>query len=689
MLEESFLYFYDKIREETNGGELMGELKKISGIGDILEQKFHTGGIKSMRDLLNWVPTRYDIHTISSFDKAALNEDITLLVKVVHKPTVAYIRQHLTKMTVEVSAGERIFKVSIFNREFLRNALPENTEIVIFGRFEANFNHFTAIDLQLKKTYQEGIIPIYRFPLISDRMFNKFAQKALDFIGKDLVDEIPEYLREKNHLPDLFEFYRIMHHPQTETEIFEASQRIKYEELLHFAVRIGFLKRENDSVFVSPKKYDIELVRRFISSLPFELTEDQKAVTNEIFRDLKKNRQMNRLLQGDVGSGKTIVSVIAALAVISGKEQVALMAPTEILAYQNYLSFRKYLEPFGVRTAFLSASVKGKERQEILDRLVQGTIDLVVGTHSLIQETILFRHLGFAIIDEQHRFGVNQRKLLRSKGLIPDMLFLSATPIPRTLAISIFGDMDVSSIHSLPEGRKKVMTDVLDFSKYEEVIHKVEKELEQGRQAYFIVPLIEQSDTKAYKDVSAVLKDLTKELPSSYKISALHGKMASEDKQQILSDFAQGKIHVLVSTTVVEVGVNVPNATEMVILNCEQFGLSQLHQLRGRVGRSEHQAYCHLLTDTILLGNSRFDILEKTTDGFEIAEEDLRQRGPGEVFGEEQTGIPKFRMANLITDSELLKIAFADAEWLFQSKDPSIKKWIQTTIYGIKETNLD
>jgi len=667
----------------------MGELQKIKGIGTAMEAKLYAGGIHTIRELVGWFPTRYETHKIQAFAEASLKQDLVLSAVVTKKASVAYLRKRLTKLSLEVLVGDHPCKIAIFNREFLRASLVEGAELVITGRFEVNFNQFLVTDIQLKKNYQEGIIPIYHFPSVGDGLFAKLVREGLSLIQRDLLDDIPSFLRQKNQMTDLFGFFRAAHRPETEADILSVSRRIKYDELLRFALRVVCLKRENGNGWTEPKKYEIEPVRKFIASLPFALTDDQKTATNEIFRDFKKPNQMNRLLQGDVGSGKTIVAAIAALAVITGHEQVALMAPTEILAYQDYETFKNLLSPFGVRIGFLSSSVKGKERQEVLDDLFYGRLDLIAGTHSLIRETIQFRKLGFVIIDEQHRFGVRQRRTLREKGFTPAMLFLSATPIPRTLAISIFGDMDVSSIRTMPTGRKQIQTDIHDFSAFDEVVDQVIRELDSGHQAYFIVPLIEENELAEFTDVSAVLADLSKKIPARYKVAGLHGKMPADEKQAVLSRFSQGDIAVLVSTTVVEVGVNVPNATEMVILNCERFGLSQLHQLRGRVGRSEHQAYCHLISDTVLLGNTRFEILEKTTDGFQIAEEDLRQRGPGEVFGEEQTGIPKFRMANLITDQEILNTAFEDAKLLLDSKDEAARKLVRSTILGIEETNLD
>lgn len=667
----------------------MGELQCIKGVGQILELKLATSGIRTLLDLLRFFPKKYEIHRIQSFFEATLHTEITLKATITKDASVSYIRRRLTKLSVETLVDEHLVKVSIFNREFLRKNLSKDVEIVITGKFETNFTQFSASDIVLKKNYQEGIIPVYNLPEIGDKTFSKIVTQAFQKTVGTIKDDIPAFLREKNGIAEIGHFYEIVHHPEKPEDILQSSRRIKYDELLKFALRISLAKQINDGVYAKPKTYDLPLVKQMISQLPFELTEDQKTATNDIFRDLKRPTQMMRLLQGDVGSGKTIVSAIAILAVVSGEEQVALMAPTEILAHQHFQTMKSLLSPYEVRVAFLSSAIKGEERAEILAGLRTGSIHLIVGTHSLIQEPIRFKSLGFAIIDEQHRFGVRQRKSLREKGLTPDMLFMSATPIPRTLAISLFGDMDVSSIKTMPIGRKPVQTEVVDFSHLDEVFRHVEKELEKGHQAYFIVPLISENEKADFSDVFTVSEELKKRFPPKFRVAGLHGKMSSEEKTKILNAFSKNEIAVLVSTTVVEVGVDVPNASEMVVLNCEHFGLSQLHQLRGRVGRSTFQAYCHFLTDAILSGSERFSILEKTHDGFLIAEEDLRQRGPGEVFGEEQTGIPKFRMANLVEDKDLLETAFADAKMVLKSTDSLSQALLKKTFLGIEDANLD
>lgn len=667
----------------------MQTLRDIKGIGKVMEARLNSTGIRTPMDLLKSFPCRYETHRIGSLREATPGEEITLAGTVFRDPSVAYIRRRLTKMAFELQVEGSVLKVAIFNREFLRSSLRPGIEAVITGRFEGDRIHFVAADVQLRTHYREGILPVYRFPGVGDGTFSKWVAGALSGLGTDPEDDIPEFLLKKNNLPSLRGFYEIVHQPRNAGDIAAATQRIKYEDLFRFALKVRCLKKLNGQIAVPPKRYDIGKVREFISRLPFELTEDQKEATNDIFRDLKSPRQMMRLLQGDVGSGKTIVAALAAFAVITAGEQVAVMAPTEILARQHHDTFSRLLASFGVKTAFLSASVKGKERESVLSELRDGTIQLVCGTHSLIQDPIRFRHLGLAVVDEQHRFGVAQRRALREKGLYPDVLFMSATPIPRTLAIAMFGDMDISSIRTMPPGRKPVETRVWDFSRYDEMVREMRTEIESGRQAYLIVPLVETGEVAHRADVGTAEKELRSALPARFRIAGLHGRMGGDEKAGILRDFASGAVSVLVSTTVVEVGVNVPNASYMAVLDCDRFGLSQLHQLRGRVGRSDVQAHCRFLTDAILTQENRFRILEETTDGFLISEEDLRQRGPGEVFGEEQTGIPRFRMANPITDRSLLEAAFADADLSFESRDPVARRLVDATFFAIEETNLD
>jgi ATP-dependent DNA helicase RecG len=665
------------------------ELLTVKGIGDTMLLKLKQNAINSIIDIIQYLPSRYEKHEISSIHAMHFSETITLKATIVSPPVLNYIRKRLTKLIIEVITEEVVFKIVLFNREFLKSSLLVGAEVVVTGKFENTIKIMVASDLVLSKNYVLGIIPKYGLIDISDKVFSKLVKGSLHINQLPFEDPLPDEIIKKQQLLTQKDMIKIAHFPTSESNILAVSRRIKYEELFRFGLRIALLRQLNDQIVSKPKKYDIDKVKHFIDSLPFELTIDQKNVTNDIFRDLKKSNPMLRLLQGDVGSGKTVCSMIAAYAVVTGHEQVAIMAPTEILAYQHYQNFKEALEPFGVQVQFLSSSIKGNERTTILNNLQEGNIHILVGTHSLIQEEINFAHLGFVIIDEQHRFGVEQRKKLRLKGLEPDVLLMSATPIPRTLSIAIFGDMDISSIKSMPIGRKKVITTVADFSAIDSVIKRVNEELILNHQAYFIVPVIDGKEGTDLIGVSELFSILRNQISNKYNIEILHGKLKNEEKNEILSRFYEGMTQVLVSTTVVEVGLNALKATVMTVINAERFGLSQLHQLRGRVGRNDKQSYCYFLSDMVLLGNNRLDILEKTADGFEISEEDLRQRGPGEVFGSEQTGIPKFRMANIIEDEELLHLAFSDASSILNSRDLKAIKLIKNTLTMIENFQLD
>ncbi len=443
-----------------------------------------------------------------------------------------------------------------------------------------------------------------------------------------------------------------------------------FEELLVFQLRIQALRkaRRDDEKGVSIQ-YDLEKLRAFIQTLPYELTGAQKRVVNEICKDLKSWHRMNRLLQGDVGSGKTVVAAIGLYAAVTAGFQGALMAPTEILAEQHAENLHAWFEPIGVRTALLSGSTKVKARRDILERLANGEIDILIGTHALIQPDVEFKQLGFVITDEQHRFGVEQRRVLRDKGQNPDVLFMTATPIPRTLAITAFGEMDVSIIDELPAGRKQIETHWMKHEQIGAVLTKMEAELAAGRQAYVICPLIEESDKLDVQNAVEVFEQLTTYFHGRFNVGLMHGRLHPDEKDAVMRTFSEGNIQVLVSTTVVEVGVNVPNATFMVIYDAERFGLAQLHQLRGRVGRGEHQSYCVLLADPKTEeGKERMMSMTETNDGFRLAEKDLELRGPGDFFGKKQSGLPEFKMADLVHDYRALEVARQDAVRLIESE---------------------
>ena len=666
----------------------MSRLIDVKGLGPKTLEKLNKQGIKTVNDLLFSFPMKYESHEISSFNQKKIDETITLIAKVYKKPKIFFIRKNLDKLSVQVEIDKVIFYVHIFNRRFFSKALQPGVEIVITGKFLNNFGSFTASNIVLKKNYKPGIIPIYGFKDIKESTSRKMIQEILSFDYR-LNETLPSFLLEKHEIPNINDLINKIHNPKVYEDIAISRKRIIYEELLNFAVKIEALKKLNQSVITIEKKYDIAIVKDFIKTLPFVLTQDQQLATNDIFRDLKSNKQMNRLLQGDVGSGKTIISVIASLAVVTAKSQVAIMAPTLVLAKQHYETFTSYLSSDGVKIRLLTSEMKLSERKHIAESIKNNQIDIIIGTHSLIQENIDFHNLGFIVIDEQHRFGVKQRKELRLKGATPDILLMSATPIPRTLAISIYQDIDLSFIREKPIGRKPIITDIISYEKLDDLLEKIKPELDKSHQVYFICPKILDSETSTKVSVEELTSILKLKLGTYYNIDTLHGKMKDEEKVNTLNKFYNNETNILISTTVVEVGVNIKNATVMVIINADSFGLAQLHQLRGRIGRDSYQSYCYLIVDDILEANERLNIMKETNDGFLISEYDLSIRGPGEVFGKAQSGIPTFKMANLINDKAILEQAFIDARIIMNNKDTESMKLRNKAIKSIESYNLD
>jgi len=666
----------------------MNQLENIKGIGPKTAKKLNNQGIKTINDLLFYFPMKYITYKLNDYDEIDLEKDLTLVVKISKKPKIFFLRKNLDKLSVQVEINKLFFYVHIFNRRFLFKALQVGEEIVITGKFIKNLSSFTASNIVLKKNFKLGIKPIYSFNDVKEATAQKIYKEVLSYDYR-LQETLPKYILKKRNIPNINNLIKTIHSPTSESDIFDSRKRIVYEELLEFALRIELLKKLNKSVITIKKDYDIEKVRRFIKTLPFELTNDQKLATNDIFRDLKKTNQMNRLLQGDVGSGKTIVSVIASLACVSSGQQVAIMAPTLVLAKQHLITFKKYLSDYGVKIELLTSDLNTSNKNRIKTDLKLNNIDIVIGTHALIQKDIDFYDLGFIVIDEQHRFGVKQRKILREKGVTPDILLMSATPIPRTLAISIYKDIDISFIKEKPRGRKEIITDVVAYENLDNLLKEISKELDKGYQAYVICPMISESDTSEKISVEEVYKILKQKLSYNYKLDYLHGKMSDVDKDEILNRFYRNESQVLVSTTVVEVGVNVRNATVMIVMNANSFGLAQIHQLRGRIGRNDYQSYCYLIVDDLLEASDRLKILKETSDGFLISEYDLSLRGPGEVFGKTQSGIPTFKMANLIKDSHVLEEAFEDAEQIINSLDIESNILKNKAIKAIESYNLD
>lgn len=666
----------------------MDDLTTIKGIGPKTKEKLNRAGIQTINDLLFLFPSRYETQRLDSEEAIEIGKVLTLEVVVAKRPKVYFIRKNLDKLSVEVNIGHRHFQVHIFNRRFLSQALSVGQVIVITGQFIQGLSHFTASQMVLRKNFVEGIHPLYHVADVKDANIRKMIQTLLEETHH-LEDPIPADYLDKHQIPNINELLKKIHQPKDETDILVSRKRIVYEELLEFALRIEYLKRLNEAFITEAKHYDIETVRAFIRTLPFELTDDQKQATNEIFKDLKRSRQMNRLLQGDVGSGKTIIAIIATLAVVTAGCQVAIMAPTLVLAHQHLTTFRQYLKTYDIDICLLTSDLSASERRAVIDDIRQNKAKIIIGTHSLIQEDVDFHNLGFLVIDEQHRFGVAQRKELRQKGAVPDILLMSATPIPRTLAISIYKDIDISFIREKPSGRKDVLTRLVAYTQLDRMLGAVTKELDKGHQAYVICPKIAESETSNKISVEEMYALLRQKLGQRYDMAILHGRMSDEQKTDVLNRFYAGHIKILISTTVVEVGVNVKNATVMVIMNANSFGLAQLHQLRGRIGRDSHQSYCYLVEDDLAEAKERLNIMQETNDGFLISEYDLSMRGPGEVFGRTQSGIPEFRMANLIKDTKILEEALADAAEIITREDEASKNLVNHAIKAIESYHLD
>lgn len=656
----------------------------IQGIGESKAEDLKLLGVSTVKDLLEYLPYRYEDHQLKDLRDVKHEEKATLEGKVHSEPSLAFYSRKKSKLSVKVLVGRYLITVVFFNRAYLKKQLFPGATITVTGKWDIHRMTLTASDVKFGVQPQdESIDPVYSVKgTIHMKSLRRMIKQGFVQFGRDIEELLP---------PELLESYRLLprnralywlHFPKNYTILKQARRRMVYEELLLFQLKMqAFRKVNREQSKGEAKLFSKENVDEFISSLPFPLTKAQKRVTDEILRDLKSSYRMNRLLQGDVGSGKTVVAAICLFAAANSHFQGALMVPTEILAEQHYQSLVDLLSRHDITVELLTSSIKGKRRAEILDQLADGKIDILVGTHALIQEEVEFKRLGLVITDEQHRFGVGQRRILREKGLDPDVLFMTATPIPRTLAISVFGDMDVSTIDEMPAGRKTIETYWTKHTSLDRVLAFVEKELKKGRQAYVICPLIEESEKLDVQNAIDVHFQLSQYF-TSYQIGLMHGRLHPSEKEEVMKKFAENQCQILVSTTVVEVGVNVPNATVMVIYDAERFGLSQLHQLRGRVGRGRDQSYCFLIADPKSdEGKERMRIMTETNDGFALSEKDLELRGPGDFFGHKQSGLPDFKMADIVHDYRVLEVARQDAAKLIHSE----RFWIAPEYKPLRE----
>ena len=643
----------------------------LSGIGQKRAKLYEKLGIQTIYDLLHYFPNKYmDCSNPTGISDAKLGEKCCIRAKILgkEKPFVGSKKTIIYKIHA-IDSEKNPFSLIFFNDIYSFRSLIIDQTYLLFGKIDGTADAKTIINPKIIFDSQGGLIPIYPLTAgLTSKMISSNVEQAIRLIDEN-QDNLPKNLIDKYQLKSFKTAIQDIHFPKSQKHLDDAKRRLVFEELLYWQLGICILKQEKLTKTKNIlQKSDIS---EFLNNIPFKLTKSQQVVIEQCVNDCFKPFPMNRLIQGDVGCGKTVVAAALAFLFAKSKMQTAVMAPTDILARQHFNFFYKILSPLGIRVELLVGALNQKAKSNIQINLKNGIIDVVIGTHALFQEKTGFENLGLVITDEQHRFGVEQRKKLAKKGDLPHKLVMSATPIPRTLALIIYGDLDISNIHEMPMGRNPIQTVYIPSCKRDRAFSYIKNQLKTGHQAYIVCPSIEESE----KNISSVLKyanDIQKNTFNEYSVEALHGKMTGEQKAYLMQKFSNNKIHILVSTTVIEVGVNVPNATVMMIENAESFGLSQLHQLRGRVGRGEAKSLCVLVSDSLNPQNQkRLQTMCETNDGFKIAEEDLKIRGPGDFFGKRQHGMPDLKVANLIEDTEILKICQSEAKYLI-STDPGL-----------------
>lgn len=643
------------------------DLLSIKGLGAKTKVLLEKLNIYTVEDLLTYYPCRYDFLQRSDLDNLKEDDKVIIDGRVESLPIILRFNKGLNKMNFRLASSKHVVGVSIFNRAYLKTQLSIGTNVIVIGKYDKTKNIVTASDVRIGSLGNSlKIEPVYHLTTgITSKNLKTYINLGILMYGKNVKDLIPNYILERYKFVNKKTALNIVHNPSDIDKLKQVQIRLKYEELFAFMVKINYLKENNKKENGLNRNILESDIENFYSRLHFTLTNDQKKAIREIVDDLNSSKRMNRLLQGDVGCGKTIVAIIAMyLNKLSGY-QSALMAPTEILATQHYQNIKDLLGD-SVHVELLVGSLSKKEKTRIYQGLQDGDIDIIVGTHALIQSDVVYSNLGLVVTDEQHRFGVNQRENLKNKGIMPDVLYMSATPIPRTFALTIYGDMDISVIKELPAGRKPIKTYIKKNDEIKDVLEMMLQELENGHQIYVIAPLIEDSENTDLTSVNELRDKMSLAFGKKYNIAMLHSKIGALQKDEIMNNFKDGKIHILISTTVIEVGVNVPNATMMVIFDANRFGLSTLHQLRGRVGRGSLDSKCVLISSQ---ETERLNILEKTTDGFMISEEDFKLRGSGDVFGTKQSGDMQFKIASIKDDYKILVKANEDAKEFLKQND--------------------
>ena len=646
----------------------------VKGVGPKRAELFEKVGVSTVYDLLQYCPRDYiDLSAPCEIKNAQGEDPLVIRARVVKKMPPARIRKGLTVCKAVFTDDTDDITVTLYNQEYLFASLKEGEDYILYGKVAGNMvRREMNSPMVFSAASPDLILPVY--PLtegLSQNIIRKAVRGALDLVLGEVEDIMPQYVRDSCRMCSLACAWENIHFPKSLYGAHEARRRLIFDELLIHSLAIAYQRQNEDSD--SNYIMQAQPLEEFTSALPFTLTKTQLRSLNDCTVAMRGAHRMNRLIQGDVGCGKTVVAAGAAWFAYKNGYQSCVMAPTEILAAQHYKTFKSLLEPLGVRVALLTGSLTPKNKRVLKEQIAAGEFDVIVGTHALFSESTHFSDLALVITDEQHRFGVEQRAALSAKGRNPHRLVMSATPIPRTLALILYGDLDISVINELPAGRKPISTYAVTGKMRERAFGFVKKQLEMGRQGYVVCPMIDESESDL-NDVTSYSQKLAQGAFADYKVGLLHGRMSAAEKEEVMNGFKRGEIDLLVATTVVEVGVDVPNAAVMVIENADRFGLSQLHQLRGRVGRGKWESFCILITDnTSPECVQRMKIISKTSDGFKIAEEDLKLRGPGDFFGTHQHGLPAFKLADLTRDMQLLQTAQQMSKSIIES-DPQLKR---------------
>ena len=636
------------------------DVNLVKGVGSKAFEYLSKLNLYTVEDLILYYPYRYNFIKVIPLIEAPEDEIVTIKGIIDTEPRVSYIKRNLNRMTFRLNTDGYLINVTIFNRSFYRMHLKLGRLITLIGRYDRKKNTFTANDIKFDLIKDYKIEPVYHLVKgLTSKGLSKLINECFR-MRLDLNDYIPDYLVDKYKFMNKKDSAYAIHFPANTSILKKARLREIYEELFIFMFKMNYLKHKYDLNNQGlGRKVDRHKVDEFINALPFTLTPDQLNAVNDIYDDLLSPKRMNRLILGDVGSGKTCVASIGMYINYLSGYQSSMMAPTEILARQHYASITDTFKNTDIKVGLLVGSMKKSEKNKIYQELEEGKIDILIGTHALISEGVKFNNLGLVITDEQHRFGVNQRSNLQNKGIMSDVLYLSATPIPRTYALTIYGDMDTSIIKTKPNGRKDIITKVVKEKDLKDVLYHMVEEIKNGHQIYVVAPLIEDENGESnLNDVVKLKEKFDMAFHNNIRVEILHGKMKNADKDAIMAEYKNGNIKVLISTTVIEVGVDVKNSTMMVIFNAERFGLSTLHQLRGRVGRNDVQSYCYLISN---MDVPRLKVMEESNDGFYISEKDFELRGEGDLFGTRQSGDMVFKIANIRRDFKILLQCKKDA----------------------------